>query len=565
VSIKDAGSIGKADLTASARASRPRVIHTPEDDAADGRIDVTIRVGVTGHRALSDVDSIRTDVREALELLRGALPFVGSSQTRLKWRVISALAEGADQLVAHELLHAGASLDVVLPLEVDDYREDFVTPALQKEFEHLRRKARREIVMPPAATRNEAYLRCGQDVVRRSDVVIAIWDGEEAHGEGGTGDIVHFAQDLLIPIIWIPTDGKRRIVPMKGTEPVEWADLAPFSNEVVKNLDEYNGSVAAEKLETTADAWRGQLERLNKDSLDIETICDWIAPNYARAELRANRAESLFKSIETSLFLLSFLAVSIVAAQLTLWSREKAMVWGEIACLIAVGAGFIWAHRRNLQERWVSARFLGEAFRSATFLAMAGIGDQSEWAEAQDPDDDDVQEMWLRRAFAEVWDSRPNNLPMDSDVGPLQRFLASAWIDDQARYHQRTAAKHGRRKSQFQSLAGLLFLFSILVAVGHIVTRSPHENGREWWGFVAIVIPAAAAAASGLAGQREYHLHFKRYQRMARRLGRLRTKMQTAPDLTTIQAIALETERLIRDEQGQWIGVVQLHELELPS
>ena len=39
----------------------------------------------------------------------------------------------------------------------------------------------------------------------RCDALIAVWDGERARGQGGTEEIVAYAQEQGVPIAWVHT------------------------------------------------------------------------------------------------------------------------------------------------------------------------------------------------------------------------------------------------------------------------------------------------------------------------------------------------------------------------
>ncbi|NMW24855.1 hypothetical protein HFP05_10925, partial [Rhodanobacter denitrificans] len=87
-------------------------------------------IGVTSHRNIpaGEIEPIRQRVRDFLGQLRRdfpALPLV----------VLSALAEGGDQLVAHEALAAGARLVAPLPLPRELYVDDFADPAVRAGFD----------------------------------------------------------------------------------------------------------------------------------------------------------------------------------------------------------------------------------------------------------------------------------------------------------------------------------------------------------------------------------------------------------------------------------------------
>jgi hypothetical protein len=59
------------------------------------------------------------------------------------------------------------------------------------------------VEMPPAPTRNKAYLDAGYFIADHCDVMVAVWDGNLAQGLGGTGDIVQRALDRNVPLIHI--------------------------------------------------------------------------------------------------------------------------------------------------------------------------------------------------------------------------------------------------------------------------------------------------------------------------------------------------------------------------
>jgi hypothetical protein len=172
-------------------------------------------IGVTGHRRLQDEPTLAKQVRVTLERVRQLLPPLSS--TPVMFSVLSPLAEGADRLVVHEVLNFPASrLDVVLPLEKGDYVQDFETPDSKTEFAELLSRARRVKQLPPAPSRNEAYTQAGRYVVDHCDVLIALWDGKPAAGQGGTAEIVQYARETRCPLFWIHTANAAEITEELG-------------------------------------------------------------------------------------------------------------------------------------------------------------------------------------------------------------------------------------------------------------------------------------------------------------------------------------------------------------
>jgi len=134
-----------------------------------------------------------------MALTRIAEAFPGRQLT-----AVSALAEGADRLVVREILaHPGARLVVILPLAREDYMSDFESEESKAEFIELIERAREVIELGALPTRDYAYEAAGEQVVDRADVMVAIWDGKEAQGQGGTGTVVARARQRRLPLAWI--------------------------------------------------------------------------------------------------------------------------------------------------------------------------------------------------------------------------------------------------------------------------------------------------------------------------------------------------------------------------
>ena len=152
-------------------------------------------IGVTGHRFLHDSDLIMRGIDSALDTIAGAFsaPFT----------LYSSLAEGADQLVAERaFVILQARLIVPLPLSLADYLSDF-SPDSQKKTVTLLQQADEIVEMPLQATRPAAYEAAGRYLLEHVDVLITVWDGRPARGQGGSGQIVAEARQHGLPIAWV--------------------------------------------------------------------------------------------------------------------------------------------------------------------------------------------------------------------------------------------------------------------------------------------------------------------------------------------------------------------------
>jgi hypothetical protein len=192
-----------------------------------------IKLGVTGHRVLKNQYSIALKIREVLNSkiydLFNTNGFKEKRKPRLVFTILTPIAEGADRLVACEVLKfPDSTIEVVLPFTKEEYLKDFETEESKREFEELYRKAREVIVLndhhlkevsstiDPAEARKKAYEIVGHHVVNHCDVLIALWDGRPSRGRGGTAEIVAYAREKKCPLIIISNENPENIKLEKG-------------------------------------------------------------------------------------------------------------------------------------------------------------------------------------------------------------------------------------------------------------------------------------------------------------------------------------------------------------
>jgi hypothetical protein len=157
-----------------------------------------IVIGVTGHRFLVEVDQLESGIDRALA--RIAQKYPGEA-----WSMISALAEGADLLVAGRIRHVQpcARLIVTLPFPIEEYQADFSGAESRQEFLRLLDLANEVIQPDETVAPKVAYREAGKVILERSTVLVALWDGRPAQGSGGTAEIVEIARQRQIPLAWV--------------------------------------------------------------------------------------------------------------------------------------------------------------------------------------------------------------------------------------------------------------------------------------------------------------------------------------------------------------------------
>ncbi|GAA3874323.1 hypothetical protein [Streptomyces sedi] len=147
-----------------------------------------MRIGITGHRGLSD--AVAAQVREGLaaEVARAAPgSLVG----------VSCVADGPDSWFARAVLEAGGRLEVVLP--ADDYRQ-WLPEWHHAEFDALLAAADTVHRTELAAADERAFMTSSEVMIGQVDRLLAVWDGEPARGFGGAADVVAYAQRVHLPV-----------------------------------------------------------------------------------------------------------------------------------------------------------------------------------------------------------------------------------------------------------------------------------------------------------------------------------------------------------------------------
>ncbi len=195
---------------------------------------LVLRVGVTGHRLnklpedTKPLEGVLTGVLKAIQETLEAVyrenesvfQPLAAGETKGRIRIISALAEGADQMVALAGGRLGADLQCILPFAEEAYAKDFESDLALQAFRGFLDGASAVFELDGSRETPEeadlAYRTAGIITLRQSDIVIAVWDGATANGPGGTADIVAQASSAGIPVIWISPDGQSiRLIPVK--------------------------------------------------------------------------------------------------------------------------------------------------------------------------------------------------------------------------------------------------------------------------------------------------------------------------------------------------------------
>jgi hypothetical protein len=156
-----------------------------------------LALGVTGHRFLAEIEKVIHGIDRALDRIEARYEMKNV-------RLISSLAEGADQLVVNRVMTRWEpEIIVPLPFPEREYTAQFSSQQAQGEFQELLNHASQVFVITSSGSPEDAYAAAGYYVLERCQILIAVWDGKHSLGKGGTGDIVREARKRRKPIAWV--------------------------------------------------------------------------------------------------------------------------------------------------------------------------------------------------------------------------------------------------------------------------------------------------------------------------------------------------------------------------
>jgi hypothetical protein len=155
-----------------------------------------LKIAISGHRKFQNQSEVSNNLALSLQYFRAIDKDL---------QAISALAVGADTIFAEEAIKQKIPVRYVLPFELEEYEKDFSLSERTVLRDLLaKNKNQYEVVSPlkdtQPETKNAAYMAVGKRLVDECDVLVAVWDGQDAQGLGGTGDVVVYARTQNKPV-----------------------------------------------------------------------------------------------------------------------------------------------------------------------------------------------------------------------------------------------------------------------------------------------------------------------------------------------------------------------------
>jgi hypothetical protein len=482
--------------------------------------------------------------------------------------LISPLAEGADRIAAIEVLdwHGAEkveqqALEVILPLPREEYLRDFGTQKSVNEFNLLLDRAASVQTLDSAEGRPAAYDQAGRNVVDHCEILIAVWDGKPAAGQGGTAEVVEYARAIGRSIVWINSENGK-IIEIRNQD---------CAFESLEYLEAYNRKKldSAQVHSAVTDQLIHIQERAEASGLGSDTLrpfLDHLLPQFVRADLLAQHYQNNYKRAGIMVYVLAAVAVATVTTQTLFFPQLPQLLWFEVA-EIGLILTLLWATRANDWHRqWIDYRFLAERLRAMIFLGAAGV----EFEPPRVPVHLRLShhpENWLVRAMDWIWKTRhPVAIDGPLSFEPLKKFLLAAWIDDQRIFYAKTGTRYENRHRNLAIFGEVLFFITLVVAgahaagIGELVLPAPLMTANLF-PSIAIIFPSIGAALGSIQAYREYLRNAERYHHMARYLSLLGDQIQKAKDVETLISLLKQANEVMMIENQDWRVLILTHEL----
>jgi hypothetical protein len=550
---------------------------------------VPLVVAVTGHRDLVPAESpaIRERVRALLHGLRDAYPHRAIM-------VMSALAEGADRLVAEEALALDVLLVAVLPMAREEYARDFTAPGSREEFDRMCAAAADVFELPddkvqathPDAYRERQYARCGVFMCAHCHILLALWDGKPTDRVGGTGQVVYFHHHDVMPGYAMPAAANRLTLTDDESDLVyhivcsrDRPDGAPAPGLVPLSVSWFTTDETSPRTERLPERHRRVFERttefgrdarehgeaiergswplvteqdaasLPQGLLDIDrAFCaaDWLAIHYQKrfvATLRLSHACVFL----TGLAYVSY--TDFYSARVFLF-----LVLGLVA--VAAGVNRL-AGKGGWHRKYLDYRTLAEGLRVQFYWAAAGVtsGNLTKFAHDNFLQMQDPELGWIRNVM------RVAGTECDARAQATAEGLAFTvreWIGDagagQLGYYRRKAAERlGRRRlTQRIGRAGLWASAATLLVLMFTGAGIPESIRNPLIYVMGCVLLAVGVRQSYAKGTAEAEL-IKQYEFMGHIFHNARRRLDETGDPAAQRGVLKALGDAALEEHAQWI------------
>lgn len=560
-------------------------------------------IGVTGHCALREEDrpALEGNVREILTELRN------------NWRdtpliLVSALAEGADRLVAKVALSPNLKtrLIVPLPMPIDQYEQDFKGASLE-EFRTLLAQANAyfelhpvhenppESIPPKGPERDRRYELVGKFMAQQCQILIALWDGLDSRKVGGTSSVVHIQLEGVPPTDPYSLEDREgfpvyHVLTPRPNNPHPQGELLrchaiypkifggnevrakKYYSNMFARLNEFNRYVAHPGRALAKEIRNSRNNLFDPEpNEELPTEMGPALNRYAVADALAVRFQRCLNCVQALLHAGTFFAFFCFLLFVHGESHWLGFLWLSFGVVIALLGLEYWSRKRILDTRHEDYRAMAEGLRVKFFWKRALINDSiiDHYLGKHRSELD-----WIRNGFRgwNVSEQSEDHVKLDSLDAEEHRkrlgFLRKHWIDRQRAYFLRAGQRNHKSDKCFE-LLGLIFMLAVFAMGLGLIYTAVWRCGahRDEMAIALEAFLAIAALLHHFNNRMGYAEYAKQYERMAslfahgsNRLGQFLEQK----DYKKAQGVVLRIGHEALTENGDWVLLRRERPLEIP-
>ncbi len=550
-----------------------------------------LTIGVTGHRDLvaAEIPALKDAVRDFFRYLRAEFP-------ALRLQMINPLAEGSDQLAAEVALELDVDLIVPLPMPQAEYEKDFSDTRAVAAFRGTLKKARVIQLQPPrgagvddvnAASRERQYAQLGVFISNHSQILLAIWDGKDSNRPGGTGAVVQYHMNGVMPGYLPPEESPNLLAdnendlayhvvvsrdrpggqPREGMQPLHAAwvtahygrasgdPMPPAYRTMLHRLQDFGLDMQRyrEEIETgginiLADLPAADVPRGIEEIAGVYGAADWLALHFQ-------------KRVSAGL-----LAVHTIAGMMGLafivYSEYDALDFLLAAFLVLFLAGFVIfkvGEHRQWHRKYLDYRALAEGLRVQVYWNLAGVIDvrATEFTYDNFLQKQDVDLGWIRHVM------RNASLLRDRSEKPPVLWLDWAveqWVGKetqgagQLHYYRRKELEKIKHFKRTELLGRLTLWAGILLAAAMAVKGSGMPESQRHVVFVLMgILPLIAGIRDAYSHKKAEKELIKQYRFMHGIFGNARRLLDSSDDVAFRRRVLRALGDAALEESAEWI------------
>lgn len=554
-------------------------------------------IGITGHVHIES-ESISQAIRNVLSSIKKQYLkiceeysdcFVGDGLY-----INSCLAFGADQLVASEALTLGYRLNAFLPFDLKDSRTKLVyssgdRDAFYYSLKCLLSKADSILELSSLCNsypenkeklfRHRAFRSSSNTMLNNSDILIAVWNGQESEAIGGTYQTIQNAIKSNKALITISPDGSSIICrydyESKSFKELNVDELSLFVyDSLIKITPPHEKCLSVQKSLNTQlkeppfwAKWNRvynwispKIKSPNKDISPSQTE----PPQNALTEIldKIDGLSGYYAELFRTFFILApvigLFTVTLSALSLVVTNVSFVFLLSLLALILLFTYWGIYLFKVHYawHKKLTEYRTLAETLRTQIYLIQTGVSS----IDTNDYGIYDLSEFKWQQDLIRIFvrsQGFPYTINWNNDKSRIKALMCS-WIEDQIKYHENNYKRSKYANTRLTKWSAILFVFTVLLVILNVVISLPFElsltlkNLPIFLGLLGILAPLYATGIDAISKYAEFSLLAERSYGLSKSLRGFLKEIKQEDLYENLSLISLECGRLMLNETLEW-------------